>query len=206
MTKVFLYLYPIKEFVSPFVPRVSSNHDKLNDYEIGKIFEVLNDVIDKRYRKKGYKVVFVLYPDKNIYGVELKSNDIVIKTDITFNDVKSNYKYPNEKYLIQQIGTVDELVVAGYHVMDCVKRVAKIALASGIDTLVDIDLTDLFFNLYKRKEYFNEEIYDSERFKTYMINMMGNEDKELMERIFNRNYASPVYGFNIKNDVKSNSK
>ena len=205
MNKVFLYLYPIKEFATPFIPRISIDK-KINSYEIGKIFQILNDTIDKRYRKKGYKVAFAMYPDKEIYGIELKPNDLVIKTDINFDDVKTNHKYPNEKYLIQQIGAVDELVVAGYHVMDCVKRVAETALACGISTLVDIDLTDLFFNLYKQKEYFTKETYDPERFKNFMINMRGKEAKELMGRIFDRNYSSPVYGFAADSDTKSHYK
>ena len=79
--------------------------------------------------------------------------------------------------------------------MDCVKRVAEVALSLGIDTLVDLDLTDLFFNVYKQKDYFDMKNYSPERFKINMINSFGDDYVELEESLFNRNYSSPVYGF-----------
>ena len=79
--------------------------------------------------------------------------------------------------------------------MDCVKRVAEFALQSGINTLVDLDLTDLFFNVYKQKDYFDMENYSPEKFKMNMISRHGDEDTEFEERLFHRNYSSPVYGF-----------
>ena len=97
---------------------------------------------------------------------------------------------------------MDELVVGGYHVMDCVKRVAEVALQSGINTLVDLDLTDLFFNVYKQKDYFDMENYSSEKFKMNMISRHGDEYTEFEERLFNRNYSSPVYGFTNSSSKK----
>lgn len=51
MTKVFLYLYPIKEFVSEYIPYINSSPDNLDYYEKSEInvpLEVLNETIDKR--------------------------------------------------------------------------------------------------------------------------------------------------------------
>ena len=209
MRKVFLYLYPIKEFVNMFLLHDDNLYDELN---IPRPLPILNDTIDKRYRKKGYQVVFVLYPDKELYGIEKCDGDKIIYTDIPFSEAsaydsegneKKNFtpKYPNEIFLIKQLGSVDELVIGGYHVMDCVKRVAELALQSDISTLVDLDLTDLFFNVYKQNNYFNIEEYSPERFKMNLITRNGTEESRLRERIFDRNYSSPVYGFNKeKND------
>ena len=209
MGKVFLYLYPIKEFTNMFLFHDVNLYDELNT---PRPLSILNDTIDKRYRKKGYQVVFALYPDKELYGIEKHDGDKIIYTDIPFleasaydengNEKKNcTPKYPNEISLIKQLGSVDELVVGGYHAMDCVKRVAEIALQSGISTLVDLDLTDLFFNVYKQNNYFNIEEYSPERFKMNMITRHGIEVSEVRERIFDRNYSSPVYGFNKeKND------
>lgn len=97
--------------------------------------------------------------------------------------------------LLRQLGDVDELVVGGYHAMDCVRRVVEVSMQNGTNTLVDLDLTDLFFNLYDKKNYFIINSYSPSRFKEYMINKRGPEDIEFSERIFNRNYDSPVYGF-----------
>lgn len=79
--------------------------------------------------------------------------------------------------------------------MNCVKRVAEFALQSGINTLVDIDLTDLFFNVYRHKDYFDIDSYIPEKFKMYMIHGCKDEEPEFAERLFNKNYSSPVYGF-----------
>ena len=203
MSKVFLYLYPIREFTKVFL-----YHDDVKEPLL-----ILNDTINKRYRDKGYQIVFALYPDKELYGVEKYPNDSIIYTDIPFSEVsaidengdkKKNFipKYPNELFLIKQLGYVEELIVGGYHAMDCVKKVAETAYVNGIDTLVDLDLTDLFFNLYKQKDYFNKDIYDPNKFKLNLINQHGKNNIELIEKIFNRNYDSPVYGFNKSNHYK----
>ena len=59
MSKVFLYLYPIEEFTKVF--------DLGNEYydEIGvkRPFEVLNEIIKKRYRDNGYQIAYAIYPD-----------------------------------------------------------------------------------------------------------------------------------------------
>ena len=209
MNKVFLYLYPIKEFPSIFLFHDDLFYDKLN---IKRPFPILNECIDKRYRQNGYQVVFALFPDKEMYGIEKKDNDKVIFTDVKFSEFssideegnrKENFipKYPSEIDIINKLGPVDELKIGGYHAMDCVKRVADKALESGIDTLIDLDLTDLFFTLYKQDDYFNIEEYDPERFKNYMINRRGEEMAPLQEKIFYRNYDSPAYGFG-KNKTK----
>lgn len=210
MKKVFLYLYPIKEFTKVFL----FHDDRLYDeWNVDRPLPILDATIDKRYREKGYQVVFALYPDRELYGIEQKDGDRIIYTDIPFSEAsaydangneKKNFvpRYPDEKLLIQQLGDVDELVVGGYHAMDCVKRVAEIALQSGIDTLVDLDLTDLFFSVYKQKDYFDIDTYTPERFKSNMIGRRGNEWIEFQEKIFERNYSSPVYGFSKQSHKK----
>ena len=130
MQKVFLYLYPIKEFTNMFLFHDDKLYDKWN---VPRPLTILNSTIDKRYREKGYQVVFALYPDRELYGIEQKDRDKIIYTDIPFSEAsaydengneKKNFipKYPNERFLIEQLEPVDELVVGGYHVMDCVKR------------------------------------------------------------------------------------
>ena len=204
MKKVFLYLYPIKEFINIFLLHDDQTYDKLN---IDRPLPILNDTIDKRYRQKGYQVIFALYPDRELYGVEQRDGDKIIYTDIPFSDVnpkdekgniKKDYipKFPDERLLIEQLGDVDELIVGGYHSMECVRRVAEKALDSGINTLVDLDLTDLFFNVYKQKDYFDRENYSPERFKINdLIICHGNNYTESDIELFDKAYSSPVYGF-----------
>lgn len=189
MKNVFLYLYPIEEFIKVF------NYDSQENSLL-----VLEECIKKRYRDKGYQVVFALYPDKHIFGVKPQTNDKIIYTDISFIEattVKNDktYNYPNEKFLLNQLGAVDNLIIGGFHAQDCVKKVAEAAMNLGIYVLVDLDLTDFFFHLYKDKNYFKVEEYSPQRYKNYLLGKMNRYGDDFAERIFNRNYQSSVYGF-----------
>ena len=209
MKKVFLYLYPIKEYVSMFL----FHDDKLYDEEgIERPLPIINDTIDKRYRKKGYQIIYVLYPDRNLFGIEPRSGDRIIYSDINFSD-SSVYddkgrekidfvpKYTDESLLLERIGQVDELRVGGFHASDCVERAAELALKRGIDTLVDLDLTELFFAIYRQKDYFDRETYSPERYKSKFLDIYaGEEGYESMEREFYDSYSSPVYGFPKKQE------
>lgn len=203
MNKVFLYLYPIEEYTKVFL---LNDNELYEEWNIKRPLPILNEAIQKRYRENGYQIVFVLYPDKKIYGVDLKKDDKIIYTDILFsensatdehNKEKKGFipKYPSERMIIDQLGNIDNLVVGGYHFSDCVKRVAEWALNSGIDTLVDLDLTDLFFSLYKKKDYFKIEEYSPKRYKNYIIKSALEYGENFAERQFNIMYQSPIYGF-----------
>lgn len=147
MNKIFLYLYPIKEFANVFF--LGNEYYDANNFK--RPFNVLNESIEKRYRDKGYQVVYILYPDKEIFGITPKKDDKIIFTDVTFNEAISNkgintgeeVKYPNEQLIINQLGKVDKLVIGGYHAQDCVRKIGEKALENGINTLIDLDLTDL---------------------------------------------------------------
>lgn len=207
MNKVFLYLYPIEEYSNVFNFE-DEYYDKNN---IRRPFEVLNETIQRRYRNNGFKVVFALYPDKKIFGILPKQEDRIIYTDVPFKKASgynsdgsrkayNEITYPNEQELLSQLGNVDELVIGGYHANDCVKRVGEVAISNGINTLIDLDMTDLFFNLYKQDDYFDLESYDPNRFKSYMLKQMNKYGDDLAERMFNRNYYSCVYGFDKLNN------
>ena len=207
MNKVFLYLYPIEEYSNVFNFE-DEYYDKNN---IRRPFEVLNETIQRRYRDNGFKVVFALYPDKKIFGILPKQEDRIIYTDVPFTKASgynsdgsrkayNEITYPNEQELLSQLGNIDELVIGGYHANDCVKRVGEVAISNGINTLIDLDMTDLFFNLYKQDDYFDLESYDPNRFKSYMLKQMNKYGDDLAERMFNRNYYSSVYGFDKLNN------
>lgn len=206
MKKVFLYLYPIKEFASTFLLSDESLYDT---WHILKPMPILNETIDRRYRQKNYQVIFVMFPDKKIYGLDKKEEDKIIYTDTLFLDInaydergneKKNFipKYPDEDKIIEKLKDVDKLVIGGYHANDCVKKVAEKSLERGIDTLVDLDLTELFFQVYKKEEYFDMENYNPERFKIYTINKFGKDYLEYEKDIFKKEFSSPVYGYSKK--------
>ena len=51
MNKIFLYLYPIKEFANVFF--LGNEYYDANNFK--RPFDVLNEAIEKRYRDKGYR-------------------------------------------------------------------------------------------------------------------------------------------------------
>ena len=135
-------------------------------------------------------------------------NDKVIYTDITFQEAsgynedcslksEEEIKYPNEQFLINQLGSVDEIVVGGFQYSDCVRRVAECCLQNNMDTLVDLDLTDLFYALYYQQDYFQKESYNPQRYKEFWIKRENryNEKIEVLENQFQYMYDSPVYKF-----------
>ena len=200
MRKVFLYLYPIEEYAKTFLYK-NEYYDSKN---VRRPFDVLNEVIQKRYRNNGYQVVYVLYRDKQMYGICPKNGDKIIYTDTSFKEASGynedgsqksaeEIRYPNEELLVSQLRQVDILRIGGYHAQNCVKRVAEVAMSKGINTLVDLDMTDMFFSLYEQKEYFQIISYNPERYKEYALreaNELG-----LGEYMLRRNFGSPVYGF-----------
>lgn len=210
MNKVFLYLYPIEEYSKVFF----LGNEYYDEIGVKRPFDVLNETIHKRYRENGFKVIFVLYPDKEIYGILPHCDDSVIYADIPFmvasgynldGSLKSDNQiiYPDEQYIINQLGDVGELVIGGYHAQDCVKKVGEAALANGINVIVDLDMTDMFFSLYRKDNYFELESYSPEKFKNYMLERMKRYGDELAVQLFNNNYQSQVYGFGEFNKNKN---
>ena len=203
MRKVFLYLYQIKEYTEMFLCSDVQFYAKMG---MKRPLVVLNDCIQQRYRSNGYEIFFATYPDRDVYGMSPKGNDRLIFTDVSFEEasaidskgnVKKNFvpKYPNESYILDQIGKVDELVIGGYHALDCVKRVANQAMLEGIKTLIDLDLTDFFFHLYKKESYFKIDEYSPLRYKEYVRSEAKRCGEIFFEKHFEETYDSKAYGF-----------
>ncbi len=206
-------MYPIEEYTKMFLL-----HDNLYDeWHIPRPLPILNECIQKRYRDHGYEVVFVLYPDRDIFGIVPKEDDKIIYTDILFSEnsaidekgrTKKNFvpKYPDLGLLMNQLGAVEKLVVGGYHFSDCVKRVGEFAMDEGIDTIVDLDLTDLFFSLYRQDDYFSLSEYNPERFKRKMMEDDLRYGEEVALGQFHYVYSSPAYGFCNRDFKNKNTK
>lgn len=211
MKKVFLYLYPIEEYSKVFV----FSNQLYDSQGYRRPFDVMNECVEKRYRSKGYTVVWAIYPDRKPYGVEVKNSDKIIYTDVSFEEASgydkngkekslNQIKYPNEQILLQQLGNdVEKIVIGGYHAMDCVRKVGEVAIGAGINTMIDLDLTDFFVSLYRREDYFNIDEYSPARYREFRMKQLKafyEEDwsnvKEEEEKEFDENFSSPAYGFN----------
>jgi hypothetical protein len=108
----------------------------------------LNACIDKRYRQQGYNVFFALLDGTRISDVvDIKQNDKIIYVGMDAKTHRTqrqdgSYLYPDNDRILVQLGNVWKLTVSGFHMWDCVEKVAKAAHDKGIDTLVDEDLTE----------------------------------------------------------------
>lgn len=148
--KKLLFLYPIEEYMSD---TILFSED---------LFKKFNQTLDKRYRQQEFEINFLMFKDKKIPFLQKKPEDKILFVDITFeryiND-KFPFVDPDNELIFQQVKDCDELVVCGFHAMDCVKKVANYCYRQGMNVLVDVELTDMF-RYYSKQYAFNEEKYN----------------------------------------------
>ena len=138
-----------------------------------------------------------------IYGLEQKEDDkiIYVESDFIGDSILDNK--PDD--VLNELGEVDELIVGGYNSQYSVKHVADLAYSNGIDTLIDLDLTEKFFGLSENKRYFNVEEYNPIRFKED-VEAIREDTSEYYKRQFYDIYSSPAFGFVGKRAKKPKTK
>lgn len=179
--KSFVFLYPIPEYINWEIQNWSREEDP-NDFR-QKYRRILNHCIDVRYRQKGFGITYVLFDGHEISDVvDLRKDDKVIFAGLDFKSHTTElpdgtYRYPDTDYILAQLGDVEALRVAGFHMWDCVEKLAKNAHEKGIDTLVDEDLTEFFTFRIKHDDFvvdkypnlgYNLRECDSRHFERFM--------------------------------------
>lgn len=174
MRKVFLYLYPTYDYFANLQGECFSLED------IKKRLVLLDETINRRYRQKGYEIVFVLEPNTEVYGLTVCEQDATIYyvTDLNFYEIGDYSK------LYDSIGHIDELVVSGHRSLGHVEKAAEYASDKGIDTMVDLELTENFFYDCDFPD-FNMDDYNPTKYKDLSI------------------YSKPIFRTNMK---KKNTK
>jgi hypothetical protein len=174
--KQFLFLYPIERYFDNELEKVPEFMD--NNFR-KKYFRALNRCIKERYRQNKFGVNWALFKGHSVcHEINVESSDRLIYTDITFKThltekPDGNYTYPDNNFMLNQLdlGSTEHLRIAGFHIFDCVEKLAERANDRGLNVLVDEDLTEFFAGLlrfgpefrtdcfpsYNPKEIFNKE-------------------------------------------------
>ncbi len=142
--KKFLFLYPTRTYLDQEILNISKKLSAVKR---------LNEIIDARYRSSGYQIYWLLCCAKNTpmipdvslidHRINIYGTDIIISSGIREKDI--GYIYPSCEGILAQLNPVSELVLGGFHQIDCVDRVARAAHHNGLVVTVDEDTTDQLF-------------------------------------------------------------
>jgi hypothetical protein len=144
--KAFLFLYPIAEYFQ-------------RENAPSKVIKRLNELIQHRYRRRGYQVFWLLCsqegnskePDRVLvdHRVKIEKNDRIICCGLPRSRTKFG-NYPSPSYIVNLV-SVDpcEIVVGGFHQNDCVRRIARAAHKKAYSVRVDEDTTDQLFTNWR---------------------------------------------------------
>jgi len=148
--KAFIFLYPI----SPYFDNCLVDHLRPSK-NANNNFRRINDIIEARYRQKGYKIFWLIFskennpwePDLSLVSdyIYIDKEDEIIAVGISFNKYTSEYAYPDHDFIFNQMPEISEAVIGGFHQWDCVNKIAKYFYEKRMPVLVDEDTTELFF-------------------------------------------------------------
>lgn len=154
--KVFLFLYPIQEYVDACIQNF-----RFFEY-YGCRPDRLNDIITARYRSKGYRVYWLFFSEPNkpeladlsrtSGHIRIEDEDGLIACGLSFEEHVARKVYPDINQILSCLpDDLERLVVGGFHQSDCVDKVAAAVYHQGTPTFVDEDTTEFFFRASRRQ-------------------------------------------------------
>lgn len=152
--KEFVFLYPIPQIINFEVKNHGWSEKGGVDAFRKKYSDVLNRCIDQRYRQKGFGINYAIFDDCVVSKViNLRPGDKIIKVGIDFKIHTAEKAYPNQEYILNQLNKISIIRIAGFHMWDCVEKMAKCAYGKGLNVLVDEDLTEFFSGRLNDKDF-----------------------------------------------------
>lgn len=160
--KEFVFLYPIPQIID-FETKNHGWHEKGGIEAFRKKYsDTLNKCVDQRYRRKGFRINWVIFDDCFVSDViDLRSTDQIIKVGLDFKIHTAEKVYPDQDYILKQLSGARIIRIAGFHMWDCVEKLAKRAYEKGLNVLVDEDLTEFF------SWRLNDKNFRTDKYPTY---------------------------------------
>lgn len=147
--RVYLFLYPIKWYIDREIED--------NKEERKECLSRINAIIEARYRSQGFQIYWLLFGKEGSeaeadFGVveplfEIRPEDKTLSSGLSLLTHRSKLEYPDPCDLLERIPKSEQLVIGGFHLADCVDKLATQAHSSGVLVFVDEDTTDMFFKL-----------------------------------------------------------
>jgi len=157
--KAFIFLYPISRYIDNEIKNNAYGQKGGEEVFRQKCQKLLNQCIDLRYRQNGWPICYALFNDCVISDlIRLHPADKIIKVGLDFKTHTAQrpdkiFPYPDEDFILDQMGPVDTVRVAGFHIWDCAEKLARRAYERGLKTLIDEDLTEFFFWRIKSQDF-----------------------------------------------------
>jgi len=148
--KSFIFLYPIPEIIDFEIQNHGWSYSGGESAFRQKYKEMLNKCIDLRYRQTGFEINFALFDNHEISDVvDVQKSDRIVRVGMDFRTHTTRQRdgiclYPDQDFILSQLNGTRTARIAGFHLWDCVERLAKRAYEKGLDVMVDEDLTELF--------------------------------------------------------------
>lgn len=176
--KEFVFLYPISEIFNFEIENHGQSKKGGVDAFRKKYIDTLNRCIDERYRQKGFGINYAIFDDCVVSDViNLQPEDKIIKVGIDFKTHIAEKVYPDQNHILSQLGEATIVRIAGFHMWDCVEKLAKYAYYAykkGLDVLVDEDLTEFF------SRRLNDKDFRTDKYPTYQPRRQGSMFRDFM--------------------------
>ncbi len=153
MLKVLLFLYPCSHYIEPMEKEAKEHFSffNLDDAGVEKCLDGINEEL-RKYRNSGYAIYFAVFSkgyqieDELISSrIDIHPEDKLIPAGVSWGP-DDKFQYPEPMFLLNQIEIpIEELVIGGFHRVDCCTKVLDAAKARGVNTRIDENLTDRFY-------------------------------------------------------------
>lgn len=165
MRNTFIFLYPQDEIFSAEIERgyhlTRKEHESKTAAQSNfkqAYKEKMNQCINERYRKQGFEIVYALLDKSELSDIIIHyPRDRIINVGIDAATHRTqradgSFPYPDNDYILNQLSP-KHLRIAGFHMWDCVAKLAKRAHERKINVLVDEDLTEFFTGRFLKADF-----------------------------------------------------